>query len=45
VKGVAESGDRLVFEYDGVSILTSKAVLEGKQGDRGRGGSGLTQQP
>jgi glyoxylase-like metal-dependent hydrolase (beta-lactamase superfamily II) len=45
VKGRAESGNRLVFEFDGFSILTSKALLEGRTGDRARGGSGLTTWP
>lgn len=40
-----ESGGRLVFEIDGVSILTAKALLEGQTGDRLRGGSGLSVWP
>lgn len=40
-----ESGGRLVFEIDGVSILTAKALLAGQTGDRLRGGSGLSVWP
>lgn len=40
--GKPESGDRLIFEIGGVTILTAKALLERKAGDRDRGGSGLT---
>ena len=45
VKGIEETGQRLIFEIDGVMILTSKALLAGKAGDRGKGGSGLTTWP
>jgi glyoxylase-like metal-dependent hydrolase (beta-lactamase superfamily II) len=41
VKGQEESGNRLVFPFDGFSILVSRALLEGKAGDASRGGSGL----
>jgi glyoxylase-like metal-dependent hydrolase (beta-lactamase superfamily II) len=40
-KGTAESGNRVVFAFDGFSILVSRPLLEGKAGDPGRGGSGL----
>ncbi|MFM7272428.1 MAG: MBL fold metallo-hydrolase, partial [Gammaproteobacteria bacterium] len=40
-----ESGGRLIFEIDGVSILTSKALLAGQTGERGKGGSGLSVWP
>ena len=40
-----ESGGRLIFEIDGVSILTSEALLAGQTGDRRRGGSGLSVWP
>lgn len=42
VKGTEQSGDRVEFPFDGFSILVSKRVLEGKKGDKGGGGSGLT---
>lgn len=45
VKGTEESGNRLVFGFGDFSILTSKPLLEGKKGDRTRGGSGLTTWP
>jgi glyoxylase-like metal-dependent hydrolase (beta-lactamase superfamily II) len=45
VKGTEESGNRLVFGFGDFSILTSKPLLEGKNGDRTRGGSGLTTWP
>ena len=45
VAGKEETGNRVVFEIDGISILTSKALLAGKSGDRTRGGSGLTVWP
>src|SRR5262245_26653709 len=41
VRGKEESGNRLVFGFDGFSILVSKALLEGRKGDPSRGGSGL----
>jgi glyoxylase-like metal-dependent hydrolase (beta-lactamase superfamily II) len=41
VKGKEESGHRVVFAFEGFSILTSKALLEGGKGDANRGGSGL----
>jgi glyoxylase-like metal-dependent hydrolase (beta-lactamase superfamily II) len=41
VRGTEESGGRVVFPFEGFSILTSKALLEGRKGDRDRGGSGL----
>jgi glyoxylase-like metal-dependent hydrolase (beta-lactamase superfamily II) len=40
--GAPESGGRVVFRFDHFSILTSQPLLDGKVGDRGRGGSGLT---
>jgi glyoxylase-like metal-dependent hydrolase (beta-lactamase superfamily II) len=42
MKGTAESDNRLVFGFDGFSILVSKPLLQGKTGDATRGGSGLT---
>ena len=41
VKGRDESGNRVVFEFDGFSILVARPLLEGKAGDRSEGGSGL----
>jgi glyoxylase-like metal-dependent hydrolase (beta-lactamase superfamily II) len=40
-RGKEESGNRVVFAFDGFSILVSKALLEGQKGDPTRGGSGL----
>jgi hypothetical protein len=31
----------VVFEVDGISILVSRPLLEGKSGDQSQGGSGL----
>lgn len=45
LKGTDESNNRVVFEFDGFSFLTSRPLLEGKTGDRTRGGSGLTTWP
>ena len=45
VTGKEETGQRLIFDIDGVTILTSKSLLERKTGERGRGGSGLTTWP
>ena len=45
VTGIEEPGNRIVFRFPEFSILTSKALLEGKKGDRTRGGSGLTTWP
>lgn len=45
VKGEEQSGNRIVFRFDNFSILTSKPLLEAKQGDTTRGGSGLTTWP
>ena len=39
-KGRQESGGRLVFEFDGFSILTSRSLLERKKGDPARAGRG-----
>lgn len=41
IKGTDESDDRVTFQFDGFSVLTSKALLEGRTGDPSRGGSGL----
>ncbi len=45
VKGRDLGNNRIVFSFDGFSVLTSKPLLEGKTGDRTRGGSGLTTWP
>lgn len=42
---VRESGGRLTFTIGGVSILTAQPLLDGRAGDRTRGGSGLTAWP
>ncbi len=42
---VRESGGRLTFTIGGVSILTAQPLLDGRTGDRARGGSGLTAWP
>lgn len=42
-KGRVDSEDRLIFDFDGFSILTARSHLDRKKGgDTGRGGSGLT---
>lgn len=40
-----ESGGRLIFTIDSVSILTAKALLDRRPGERAKGGSGLTVWP
>jgi glyoxylase-like metal-dependent hydrolase (beta-lactamase superfamily II) len=45
VSGAEESGNRLVFHFDRFNILVSKPALEGRKGDKTRGGSGLTTWP
>jgi glyoxylase-like metal-dependent hydrolase (beta-lactamase superfamily II) len=45
VNGTAEPSNRVSFGFDGFSILTSRPLLEGREGDRTRGGSGLTTWP
>ncbi|MGE0552523.1 MAG: MBL fold metallo-hydrolase [Gemmatimonadales bacterium] len=42
VTGSELSGQRVLFEFEGFSILTSAPLLEGRAGDRTSGGSGLT---
>ena len=42
ITGKEESEQRVVFAFDGFSILVSKPLLERKKGDQSRGGSGLT---
>ena len=42
-KSRTDGDGRLIFDFDGFSILTSRALLDGKKvGDPARGGSGLT---
>ena len=45
VTGREESGQRMIFEIDSVTFLTSKALLDKKTGDRSRDSSGLTTRP
>lgn len=45
IKGEEQPDGRVVFPFDGFSVLTSRSLLEGRAGDRGRGGSGLTTWP
>lgn len=45
LEGEEQPEGRMVFPFDGFSVLTSRSLLEGKAGDRGRGGSGLTTWP
>jgi hypothetical protein len=45
LKGEELPNDRVVFKFDGFSILTSTALLQGKSGHRDRGGSGLSTWP
>jgi hypothetical protein len=40
--GTGKEGDRIEFGFDGFSLLVAKPLLAGRQGDRTRGGSGLT---
>jgi hypothetical protein len=42
VTGTDEPDNRVVFGFDGFSILTSRPLLQGRRGDPSRGGSGLT---
>ena len=42
LKGKEESDNRVVFGFDGFSILVSRPLLEGRKGDQSRGGGGLT---
>lgn len=44
-EGTVEAGSRLVFEIDGVTILTAQPVLDGDSADTSGGGSGLTTWP
>jgi len=39
--GKPESGSRLVFEVDGITLLTAPQVLNGEKTDTSKGGSGL----
>ncbi len=43
--GDAGSGDPLIFRIDGVEFVTAQPVLDGKQGDISKGGSGLDTWP
>jgi len=45
VNGKDESANRIEFAFGSFSILTSRPLLEGRSGDRTRGGSGLTTWP
>ena len=45
LKGTPESGGRLVFEVDGITLLTAQQVLDGTVVDTSGGGSGLTSWP
>jgi glyoxylase-like metal-dependent hydrolase (beta-lactamase superfamily II) len=45
LKGEQLSNNRVVFKFEGFSILTSTALLQGQSGNRGRGGSGLSTWP
>jgi hypothetical protein len=40
--GQDQGSNRVLFPFDGFSVLTSKPLLEKAAGDRTRGGSGLT---
>ncbi len=42
LKGTEESDNRIVFTFEGFSILVSRPLLKGRTGDLTRGGSGLT---
>ena len=43
--GATRSADRVEFSFDGFSLLVAKALLDGREGDRTRGGSGLSTWP
>jgi glyoxylase-like metal-dependent hydrolase (beta-lactamase superfamily II) len=43
--GDTDSGNQLVFVIDGVEFVTAQPVLDGKQGDVSKGGSGLDTWP
>jgi len=43
--GEEQPNGRVVYPFDGFSVLTSRSLLDGKTGDRSRGGSGLTTWP
>jgi glyoxylase-like metal-dependent hydrolase (beta-lactamase superfamily II) len=45
VSGTEEAGNRVVYPFDGFSILVSKALLQGKKGAQDKGGTGLTTWP
>ncbi|MEZ4455384.1 MAG: MBL fold metallo-hydrolase [Gemmatimonadales bacterium] len=45
VAGTEETGRRKVFSFPNFAFLISTPLLEGKQGDAGAGGSGLTTWP
>jgi glyoxylase-like metal-dependent hydrolase (beta-lactamase superfamily II) len=45
VRGTDQGDNRIVFQFDGFGILTSKPLLAGRRGDQARGGSGLTTWP
>ena len=45
VSGTREPGNRVTFHFDGFGFLLSRPLLEGRTGDRTRGGSGLTTWP
>ncbi len=44
-RGNAESGNQLVFVIDGVEFVTAQPVLDGRQADISKGGSGLDTWP
>ena len=45
VGGNAESGNQLVFVTDGVEFVTAQPVVDGRQADISKGGSGLDTWP
>ena len=45
LSGNEESGNRLVFNIDGIKFVTAQPVLDGEQGDITQGGSGLDTWP
>ncbi len=45
IDGTKESGNRLIFESDGITIVTAQQVLDGQHPDVSKGGSGLTTWP
>ena len=44
-RGDVGSGNQVVFDIDGIEFVTAQPVLEGRQADTSKGGSGLDTWP